>query len=108
MAHIKCRYEDVYCGVNEWDTRGNLCSPKKDFPKCCDDWDYDVWNIPICEHAFLGEREFEKTVKQYEYSEQTGFNMNYPSLTIGKKEYYRISYLEIDGRVLIGEEDKTE
>ena len=107
MAHIKCRYDEVYCGwYGKWGMSGEPCDADH-----CDSGlgaDYDEWNIPICEAAYLVECEFEKTVKNYEYISETGFNRHLAELHIGKRIYDRISYLEIDGRVLIGKEDKTE
>lgn len=104
MAHIKCRYEELYCGVLDFRIGGKLCCPTND-DRCaegCSNIDYDEWNIPCCEHSYLVNCEFEKTVKSYEFSAETaGVNNHYPVLTIGVKEYSRIDYLEIDGRVLV-------
>lgn len=104
MAHIKCRYSIPYCTWQERYTR-----PYHSEFWWCDDnsqCPYNNYVMPKDSKAINGQcvfckysyGEFEKTVRNYEYC-QNG------DLKIGKTIYdgYDIEYLEIDGRVLIGE-----
>lgn len=115
MAHIKCRYSIPYCTIwgccdytrLEWDDR-NHCFDKDE---CwCDGGvshyerprNADPNNLfPLCDHVQYQNGEFEKTVRRYEYTPESG-------LYFSEKEYYNasdIDYLEIDGRILVGGDD---
>lgn len=100
MAHIKCRYNEIFCDncFYRMNARAVLCKAEK----CCmsDDYGYQ-WiageDVYMCKYAYPDIVEFEKTVKDYEYSKAENL------LRIGKRFYSYIEYLEIDGRVLIDE-----
>jgi len=103
MAHIKCRYQKEYCGSTErFQHYQKPCNPEiGDTDICeCACLELDTWGHACCEHMYLADAEIETDVKHYEFC-----NGDYdPILTIPKKKINRIFYLEIDGRVLIGEE----
>lgn len=98
MAHIKCRYNEIYCNnhLYRMNAGARLCNAEK----CCEVGDHDYqWiageYVYMCEYAYPDIVEFEKTVKDYEYSSAENL------LRIGKRYYPYIEYLEIDGRVLM-------
>lgn len=101
MAHIKCRYNEIYCNNYLYcmNAGARLCNAEK----CsCESGEYSCQRIAgeevfMCEYAYPDIVEFEKTVKDYEYSNAENL------LKIGKRFYPYIEYLEIDGRVLIDE-----
>lgn len=107
MSRIKCRYYYFYCslaniiprydcesdngcecGFYEDNSRREFCNGKSVYV-------YDE----LCKHLTIKYAEFEKTVKRYEYNDG--------DLRIGKHIYLKsdIEYLEIDGRVLVKEEE---
>jgi hypothetical protein len=105
MAHIKCRYRELYCGLfRDMERYGKPCNAND--CDCGIEWYFErEWNIPACEAAYLVTCEFEKTVKNYEYIGETGIN-RLPELRIGKKIYDRILYLEIDGVVMVEPQER--
>ena len=120
MAHIKCRYTFPYC--TSWGIGGEVkvthgatwscdsddrCPEGRRYtrPQGAKDkervnW-YDCVN-PVCVYCTYKSGEFEKNVKQYEYFDGR--------LKVGNKvfEENEIDFLEIDGRVLIDEEETDE
>ena len=105
MAVIKCRYIIPYCeygGKHERKYHNEQWCCDSDLG-CLDRWytpssDTSVIN-PTCKYCKEVYGEFEKAVKSYEYYD--GY------LTIGRKAYreWDIVYLEIDGRVLVEEDE---
>lgn len=108
MAHIKCRCSIPYCTYHGHHTR----QIHNEYWQCdssdeCVTGKYSkpegatVIN-PRCEYCAMEYGEFEKDVKQYEYINGT--------LKVGQKIFYPhdIEYLEIDGRILVGETQKNE
>lgn len=109
MARIKCRYTFPYCAYNgrydrERVYHDNLWWCDEDEVGCVGRYTkpsvVDPPNLanPQCKYCEYDHGEFEKTVKNYEYTGGT--------LMIGKTIYtkHEIDYLEIDGRVLVGDE----
>lgn len=106
MAHIKCRYKKEYCGSTQrFNEYRKPCDPEKgDTDICsCAECEYDSWNNIVCEYAYYEPAEFEKTVKNYEI----GLGEIDPVLHIGRQYIDHITYLEIDGRVLIGGDENA-
>lgn len=100
MAHIKCRFEKPVCALGAY---------VLEFPCEGDDLcEHYVASIPDmigsrCNNCFAKKREFEKTVKKYEYEcDENDIGW----LFIGNRQIDlgNIEYLEIDGRILINEE----
>lgn len=88
MATIKC--EHIYPMCTIYDACDNPC----DFGN----WDYN----PQCSHIIYMPRTFEKLVKDYEYDPR-GLRIKKSFIPKGY-----ISYLEIDGEVIIGDEKTPE
>ena len=108
MIHVKCRYNEIYCGCKTYlmNNRAKLCNPNEcgDVGECAE-FDY-LWvageYVVACEHAKTGIIEFEKDVKGYEYNKEEN------TLVIGRHRYLFIEYLEIDGRVLVNDTEDDE
>lgn len=107
MAHIKCRCSIPYCTYCGHNTR----QIHDDYWWCdsndgCECGAYSKPEgstkiNPLCEYCVHKYGEFEKDAKQYEYINGT--------LKMGQKIFYPgdIAYLEIDGRILVGEKEKN-
>lgn len=106
MAHIKCRYESYSCILGN-----EFC-----YPNCFDILDAECRNAvgdttrvinPPCSNVKTDIAEFERDCKSYSYEEYTYGYLDFGTLKIGRTEIenYRITYLEIDGRVLKGVKD---
>lgn len=107
VAHIKCRYSiskcdnvmsNMFCDEINYDSG---CFDKFDHHECgyFDDDPEDKAVNNRCKHIKWLNCEFEKTVRHYEYSEE------YETFSIKGTaiDTNNIDYLEIDGRVLIGD-----
>lgn len=102
MAHIKCKYQIPYCGTKD---RLNYfqkpCDPNVGYTYPCDTAYYDM--SYGCEHRIFVDAEFEKDAKNYEVVlEEVD-----PVLKVGRNYYSDITYLEIDGRILIGGDENA-
>ena len=112
MTHIKCRYSIPYCMYHGrysaervyhdefWDCDSNLQCEHSKYTKPDEIPTHNGYELanPRCVFCKYRSGEFEKSVKRYEYCDGT--------LKIGNDIYYEhdIDYLEIDGRLLVGEE----
>lgn len=107
MAQIKCHCKIPYCYYTDYPRR-----LQHDDYWWCDTEDFcpfggykepdDATVVnPTCFYCVHHNEEFEKTVKNYTYNDE--------ELKIGRKTYHvdEIVYLEIDGRVLIDEEQEA-
>lgn len=110
MTRIKCRYSIPYCyclfpGQSEervYHSKAWWCDSNEECPYGKYEKPKDpnpMYVNPICVHCKCESGEFEKVVESYEYFE--GGDLIIEGETY---EAYDIGYLEIDGRVLVGEE----
>lgn len=115
MATIKCKYSKPYCSLipvsRKAERDGSVLWSNYfycDSKECCADYipDPTIKNVanPKCCFCHARKGQFEKTVKNYEY-EVDGYwlgglkvaGVTYPS--------YTLLYLEIDGEVLVEEDE---
>ena len=107
MAHIKCKCYQPYCTLSHEDVKhGAYWACDND--GCCELYTKPdvVKGKPIsdaCVYSASRYIEFEKDYKNYQFEESNyGYFL---TLSLGKKVYTGIEYLEIDGEVLVGNYD---
>lgn len=118
-AHIKCRYFDYRCvcecSLNDYDPApSGFCG--EDNPGCRHYLERErevkgneIHIYPGCIHLLPFKKEIEKDFKEYRYSEGCAMEDGYLELPkIGKIYTDDIYYLDIDGRVLIDEEEESD
>ena len=105
MAHIKCRYFKWRCNYGYDMDIGRICKDPEYGDECHNDhfedtwWDYDKEMQAIstfCRHAIKDHAEFEGEYKKYDFEDGV---LHIPHRHIDAE---RITYLEIDGRPIIG------
>lgn len=102
MTNIKCRYGEWRCYHRCEDYWHNIYDAQCGEQSCCSLFVAENPNErkynQRCRFEEWHDVEFERAYKRYEYDEDV--------LTIGSKKIFAdsIHYLEIDGRVLIGDE----
>lgn len=106
MAHIKCRYFKWRCNYIYAMDIGRICKCPEYGDECYNDAFEDRWwdsnkemhiISNVCRHAIKDPCEFEAEYKKYEYEDGV---LHVPHRNIDAD---RIEYLEIDGRIVIGE-----
>lgn len=104
MAHIKCRYFEWRCNHPHRMTASEVCHFPEDGGGCNGFIDGlrqgDTFVIfSVCRHAAKSYTQFEGDYKRYEYDDYAG-------LRISRRwvNQENIEFLEIDGKVLVGDE----
>ena len=106
MAHIKCRYFEWLCNNPNRMTASIICRFPEDGDGCRDFIgglrQEDVFVVySVCRHALKSYTQFEGDYKRYEYDDYAG-------LRISRRwvNQENIEFLEIDGKVLVGDEQQ--
>lgn len=111
MAHIKCRYFEWRCNHPHRMTANTICHFPEDGDGCREfigglrqegaENAFVIFNV--CRHAARSYTQFEGDYKRYEYDDYAG-------LRISRRwvNPENIEFLEIDGKVLVGDEQQRQ